>query len=389
MILYKRHLSECQHANGSKKDTDHSHRCQCSLYVEWSVKGKQFRKAVRDASGQPVTSWSEAEKLVQQNRQTGNPASTPAAALTIADAVNLFLDSKTAEGVKPPTMVKYRLTLNRLTEHFQSQGVTLLTDVTSPLLLEWSDTWNYYKSAVAKLNNQSRLGTFFEFCLSREYVSKNPMKRDDAFKKKSRRLGKLAKKERQETISPLEPKEYAALVKAVDLVPKLTATATARVKALMHLQRYAGLAIIDAACLSKEELIKDGDVYRIKTDREKSRESVNNVIPAWLAEELLAVKNGNPRYFFWTGESTSKSAVSYFDKLYRKVFAKAGIATDGQLSHRLRHTFAVELLKAGVDIRKVSIALGHASVTTTERYYAKWNAAQQVTLDAALSGAWE
>jgi integrase len=37
------------------------------------------------------------------------------------------------------------------------------------------------------------------------------------------------------------------------------------------------------------------------------------------------------------------------------------------------HTFSVELLKAGVDIREVSKELGHSSVTITERYYAKWN----------------
>jgi len=43
--------------------------------------------------------------------------------------------------------------------------------------------------------------------------------------------------------------------------------------------------------------------------------------------------------------------------------------------------FAVELRKASVDVRKVSRALGHSSVTITERYYAKWNKAQQDILD--------
>ena len=59
-----------------------------------------------------------------------------------------------------------------------------------------------------------------------------------------------------------------------------------------------------------------------------------------------------------------------------------------KLSHRFRHTFAVELLKAEVDIRKVSKGLGHSSVTITEKYYAKWNKAQQDLLDADLTGAW-
>jgi site-specific recombinase XerD len=80
--------------------------------------------------------------------------------------------------------------------------------------------------------------------------------------------------------------------------------------------------------------------------------------------------------------------VSTFDKQYRKAFTKAGIKPDGQLSHTLRHTFAVELLKAGVDVRKVSRALGHSSVVITEKYYAKWNRAQQDILDGDLASAW-
>ncbi|HWZ80179.1 MAG TPA: site-specific integrase [Candidatus Sulfotelmatobacter sp.] len=65
---------------------------------------------------------------------------------------------------------------------------------------------------------------------------------------------------------------------------------------------------------------------------------------------------------------------------------KAGV--DGT-SHMFRHTFSVELLKAGVDIRKVSRALGHSSVTIAERYYAKWNKAQQDILDGDLTRAWK
>jgi len=67
--------------------------------------------------------------------------------------------------------------------------------------------------------------------------------------------------------------------------------------------------------------------------------------------------------------------------MYRRVFKAAGI--DGA-SHDFRHTYAVELLKAGVDIRKVSKALGHSSIQTTERYYGKWNKAQQDIMDEEI-----
>jgi integrase/recombinase XerD len=388
MLIFKRHLAGCQHKNGAAKDTDHSHRCSCSVYVEWCAAGKQHRQAVRDAAGQPVSAWQEAQRLVEANRaESANPAVTAAAPVTIGEAVKKFIATKEGENLAAESIGKYKLTLSRLTDFFTAKGITRLTAVTSAALLDMLDCGTL-NAASAKLNEQSRLSTFFRYCSSRK-LSDNPLKQDeDAFKRKSKALGKQAKKDRQETVSPLDPKEYELLLKSVDRVKSLTAKATKRVKALMRLQRLSGLALVDAVCLERDELRKDSDgTYRVVTNRQKSDEPVNNVIPASLAEELLRVKNGNPKFFFWTGESTTKSAVSYFDKLYRKVFRQAKIETDGQLSHRFRHTFAVELLKSGIEMRHVSKALGHASIQTTEKFYSKWEPGQQATLDASLKKA--
>ena len=61
------------------------------------------------------------------------------------------------------------------------------------------------------------------------------------------------------------------------------------------------------------------------------------MIPAWLGKELLKVKNGNPNYFFISGEATPKGAVSTFDKMYRQVFVKAGIKLRAALAYVPAH----------------------------------------------------
>ncbi len=59
------------------------------------------------------------------------------------------------------------------------------------------------------------------------------------------------------------------------------------------------------------------------------------------------------------------------------------------LSHRLRDTFAVDLLSKGVPLEEVSKLLGHESTKSTERSYAKWVKGRQDRLDKLVRGTWK
>lgn len=60
----------------------------------------------------------------------------------------------------------------------------------------------------------------------------------------------------------------------------------------------------------------------------------------------------------------------------------------GMISHRLRATFAVDLLEKGIRLEDVSRLLGHRSVTTTERHYARRVKGRQDRLDTLVTGTW-
>src|SRR5215471_6277479 len=346
VILYKRHKQSCPH-----KDNKTYRRCRCSVWLEYNINGIQTRKSAK------TFSWD-----IAQDK---------------ARAIALFMDSKRGEDLAENTLYKHTLTLSRLQDFCDKQGVFFVKDITLAHLTTWRASWPF-KSPLVKRSWQERTKAFFKFCTAPGITPVNPTLQLASIQVKA--------DEANPAIRPFEPEEYQTILDTVDKAGLLPDVA-ARVKACMQLQRWSGLSLIDAVWLTKDELIKDDcDTFRVCTHRRKTGTHINNVVPAWLGEELLQVKNGNPEYFFTSGEAKPSGALSTFHTRYRKIFKLAGI--EGT-SHMFRHTFSVELLKAGVDIRKVSRALGHSSVTITERYYAKWNKAQQDILDGDLARAWK
>jgi integrase len=74
-----------------------------------------------------------------------------------------------------------------------------------------------------------------------------------------------------------------------------------------------------------------------------------------LLNSVLMALEANPRtcekYFCWTGAGKLKSAVGDWQRSLGKLFELAKVP--GGHAHRFRHTFAVELLSAGVPMERV------------------------------------
>lgn len=270
--------------------------------------------------------------------------------------------------------------LDSLNGFCKSKEIVFIKDLTFSVVEEWSGTWGL-KAQAAKRGRQEKVRNFIKFCLSRAVDNKpksprilatNPIAEWESFA--------LDKKDEEVSEARIiRPKVLAKIMKAVDEV-EMTPENRVRVKACMQLQLQAGLAIVDAVMLHKDELIHAKGKVRIKTTRQKTDNAVNNVITPELGKLLEKVKNGNPQYFFWSGDTLPEDAPSYFQKLYRKVFAKAGVE---HTSHDFRHTYAANFLEAGNSTEDLRAALGHGSIDITEKYYSHFTGKRQDMLDAA------
>jgi len=127
------------------------------------------------------------------------------------------------------------------------------------------------------------------------------------------------------------------------------------------------------------------------TARQKTGTHVSVPIPPNVAKEVLSVPNESTEFVFWnTGTGKEQSTVTKWQHDLRKLFKDAGISSQGNmLSHRLRDTFAVDLLEKGVPLEEVSKLLGHESIKTTERHYSKWMKGRQDRLDRLVTEAWK
>ena len=84
-------------------------------------------------------------------------------------------------------------------------------------------------------------------------------------------------------------------------------------------------------------------------------------------EQWLAQRDASMEFIFYGRDNTSLS-YSGARMLFIKYLCRAGLAHKGYTIHCLRHTFASELLNAGMRLECLQKLLGHTSIEITRRY---------------------
>jgi len=147
-----------------------------------------------------------------------------------------------------------------------------------------------------------------------------------------------------------------------------TAALQARDTALMSLLYGAGLRINEALSLNLRDVPAAENALRVTGKGNKQRivpliAAVRAALTLWLQLH----PNPAPDSPLFLGERGTRLNAGVVQKTLRD-FRRLNNLPEHATPHALRHSFATHLLSNGADLRSIQELLGHASLSTTQRY---------------------
>ena len=199
----------------------------------------------------------------------------------------------------------------------------------------------------------SSIRSFFKFLHREGYIQSNPAKLVS-----NPKLPKLLPKflSVDETFSLVEQPEGIGFMPARD-------------RAILELLYSSGLRVSELAGLNMEDLNTKQGLVKAKGKGKKERivpigTKAIDAIKSYLIERML-MKTREEAVFL------NRLGTRLTDRGVRRIVVKYARASaiNGQIGpHTLRHSFASHMLQGGADLRVIQELLGHASLSTTQKY---------------------
>jgi integrase/recombinase XerC len=207
------------------------------------------------------------------------------------------------------------------------------------------------KSSIAR--KVSTLRSFFKYLVREQLASANPAKGVSSPKLEKVLPTTLTVDEAFRLVeSPAEKHDHPSL----------------RDRAILELLYSSGIRVSELVGLNLKRLDFDLGLVRVMGKRKKERiapvgSKAMESLRAYL-KERGEMEEEEPLFVNSRGGRLTSRSVGRLVKKYTK---RAGIFRNIS-PHTLRHTFATHLLDSGADIREIQEMLGHASLSTTQRY---------------------
>lgn len=266
-------------------------------------------------------------------------------------AIALFLDMLAAErGAAANTLLAYRRDLEGASDALGGKLAAASAEDFARLFAGWA-----MLAASSLARKRSAIRQFLAFLQAEGVRPDNPAALIAAVKP-GRPLPKT-----------LSVEEVDRLLAAVDAESGEAATpASLRLKALMELLYGSGLRATELVALPRNA-IRPPQPFAFVTGKGNKERMVPLSGPALAAVSAhLAGVPKESRYLFPSGKAHLSRIRLY--QLVQALAGRAGIDQSRVSPHVLRHAFATHMLANGADLRSLQTLLGHADISTTERY---------------------
>ena len=283
-----------------------------------------------------------------------------------------FLQHLRRRDVSPHTLVAYENdvgTFLRHTAHVRQKPVELLTasDVDGFAIRAFLGELHRQRiSASSSARKLSAIRTFVKFLRREDLIEDDP-------------AALVASPKKPETIpAHLTVGEMNRLLE----MPDASTPLGRRDRAILELFYASGLRLSELVGLDMEDVNLSGRMVRVMGKGRKERlvpfnSSTVDALRAWFKDRNASGQRAEgrgqtkraraasaPLFLNYRGERLSARSV---DRLVRRYVAECG-AKFGISPHALRHSFATHLLANGADLRAIQELLGHARLSTTQRY---------------------
>ena len=264
------------------------------------------------------------------------------------------------KGYSAHTVDAYHRDLQELQAHLKEKSN--LQDIDASVIRSFVVSLHGKNSATTVARKLSALRTFFRFCQRNKLVQADPL------------AGVSGPKTGHYMPAFLTVDETFALLEE----PGPQDSFMLRDRAILEMLYSTGVRVSELVGGDLSDLDFAGEVFRVRGKGSKERlvpvggpalEAVKKWMP--LREQLLRDRAGRGRVvekepLFLNGRGGRLSTRSV-ERQVRSYGERAGISQI-VTPHALRHSYATHLLEMGADLRSVQELLGHASLSTTQRY---------------------
>lgn len=283
--------------------------------------------------------------------------------MKISRAIKEFLRyCQGSKGYSDNTLRNYRHYLNRFEAWAEQNGIGKIGDLTVDDVEEFSQTLTKGERPIQSKKTRNyyliALRTLLKYLIGRDVEVMSPEKIT------------LAKT----TGRQIEFLETEELAKLRESIPNETLSQK-RDRAMMSVLFSTGLRVSELVSLKRNQVsLKSGEFSMLGKGGKVRPVFLGSVARDDLADYVATRADANPflfiRHYQNPANDTKRKAALTARSVQRilNYWAKTAGLEKTVSPHKLRHSFATDLLRNGADLRSVQALLGHSSITTTQVY---------------------